>query len=146
MFHLEDTKTIMSIINQRDTDTMLFPVCVKIDQNYYYIPTLEELDIIGSNIKIVFGSSINVFTKKKFPKNLLLLFDNVKLFNYFDEEKQVATEYFYFESGYVEGSGSDLIDVGTEINGWCDILIPYVKNILERNRKEKIKRMMEEQS
>lgn len=146
MFNLEDTKTIMSIINQRDTDTMLFPVCVKIDQNYYYIPTLEELDIIGSNIKIVFGSSINVFTKKKFPKNLLLLFDNVKLFNYFDEEKQVATEYFYFESGYVEGSGSNLIDVGTEINGWCDILIPYVENILERNRKEKIKRIMEEQS
>ena len=52
MFNLEDTKTIMNIINQRDTDKMLFPVCVKIDQNYYYIPTLDQLDIVGSNIKI----------------------------------------------------------------------------------------------
>ena len=133
MFNLEDTKTIMSIINQRDTDTMLFPVCVKIDQNYYYIPTLDQLDIVGSNIKIVFGTSINVFIKKKFPKNLLLMFDK-------------ATEYFYFESGYVEAAGSDLNNVAEEINGWCDILIPYVKDILEKNRKEKIKRMMEEQS
>jgi hypothetical protein len=146
MFNLEDTKTIMNIINQRDTDKMLFPVCVKIDQNYYYIPTLDQLDIVGSNIKIVFGTSINVFIKKKFPKNLLLLFDNVKMFNYFDEEKQVATEYFYFESGYVEAAGSDPINVAEEINGWCDILIPYVKDILEKNRKEKIRRMMEEQS
>lgn len=146
MFNLEDTKTIMSIINQRDTDTMLFPVCVKIDQNYYGILELENLDIVGSNIKIVFGTSINVFIKKKFPKNLLLMFDNVKMFNYFDEEKQVATEYFYFESGYVEAAGSDLNNVAEEINYWCDILIPYVKDILEKNRKEKIRRMMEENS
>lgn len=146
MFNLDDTKTIMSIINQRDTDIMLFPVCVKIDQNYYYIPSLDKSDVVGSNIKIVFGSSINVFTKKKFPKNMLLLFDNVKMFNYFDEEKQVATEYFYFESGYVEAAGSEPINVAEEINGWCDILIPYVKNILDRNRKEKIKKIMEEQS
>lgn len=145
MFDLEDTKTIMSIINQRDTDTMLFPVCVKIDQNYYYIPTLEELDIIGSNIKIVFGSSINVFTKKKFPKQFLMFYDNVKMFNYFDEEKQVATEYFYFEADY-QDPNETRTDIAEEINGWCDILIPYVKNILERNRKEKIRRIMEEQS
>ena len=145
MFNLDDTRTIMSIINQRDTDTMLFPVCVKIDQNYYYIPTLDELDIVGSNIKIVFGTSINVFTKKKFPKNLLLLFDNVKMFNYFDEDKQVATEYFYFESGY-QDLNETRTDIAEEINGWCDILIPYVKKILERNRKEKIRKMMEEQS
>ncbi len=145
MFNLEDTKTIMSIINQRDTDTMLFPVCVKIDQKYYYIPTLDELDIVGSNIKIVFGSSINVFTKKKFPKQFLTLYDNVKMFNYFDEEKQVATEYFYFESDY-QDPNETRTDIAEEINGWCDILIPYVKNILERNRKEKIKKIMEEQS
>lgn len=145
MFNLDDTKTIMSIINQRDTDTMLFPVCVKIDQNYYYIPTLDELDIVGSNIKIVFGSSINVFTKKKFPKRFLTLYDNVKMFNYFDEEKQVATEYFYFESDY-QNPNETHTDIAEEINGWCDILVPYVKNILDRNRKEKIKKMMEEQS
>lgn len=145
MFNLDDTKTIMSIINQRDTDTMLFPVCVKIDQNYYYIPTLDELDIVGSNIKIVFGTSINVFTKKKFPKQFLTLYDNVKMFNYFDEEKQVATEYFYFESDY-QDPNETRTDIAEEINGWCDILIPYVKNILERNRKEKIKKIMEEQS
>jgi hypothetical protein len=135
----------MSIINQRDTDTMLFPVCVKIDQNYYYIPTLDELDIVGSNIKIVFGTSINVFTKKKFPKQFLTLYDNVKMFNYFDEDKQVATEYFYFESDY-QDPNETRTDIAEEINGWCDILIPYVKNILERNRKEKIKKIMEEQS
>lgn len=145
MFNLDDTRTIMSIINQRDTDTMLFPVCVKIDQNYYYIPTLDELDIVGSNIKIVFGSSINVFTKKKFPKQFLTLYDNVKMFNYFDEEKQVATEYFCFESDY-QDPNETRTDIAEEINGWCDILIPYVKNILERNRKEKIKKIMEEQS
>lgn len=145
MFNLEDTKTIMSIINQRDTDTMLFPVCVKIDQNYYYIPTLDELDIVGSNIKIVFGTSINVFTKKKFPKQFIVLLDNVKTFNYFDEDKQVATEYFYFESDY-QDPNEIRTDIAEEINGWCDILIPYVKNILDRNRKEKIKKMMEEQS
>lgn len=145
MFNLDDTRTIMSIINQRDTDTMLFPVCVKIDQNYYYIPTLDELDIVGSNIKIVFGTSINVFTKKKFPKQFLTLYDNVKMFNYFDEEKQVATEYFYFESDY-QDPNETRTDIAEEINGWCDILIPYVKNILERNRKEKIKKIMEEQS
>lgn len=145
MFNLDDTRTIMSIINQRDTDTMLFPVCVKIDQNYYYIPTLDELDIVGSNIKIVFGTSINVFTKKKFPKQFLTLYDNVKMFNYFDEDKQVATEYFYFESGY-QDPNETRTDIAEEINGWCDILIPYVKNILERNRKEKIKKIMEEQS
>ena len=146
MFNLEDTKTIMNIINQRDTDTMLFPVCVKIDQNYYGILELENLDIVGSNIKIVFGSSNNVFIKKTFPKNLLLLFDNVKMFGYFDEEKQVATEYFYFESGYVEAAGSDPINVAEEINYWCDILIPHVQDILDRNRKEVIRRMMEENS
>ena len=145
MFNLEDTKTIMSIINQRDTDTMLFPVCVKIDQNYYYIPTLDQLDIVGSNIKIVFGTSINVFTKKKFPKRFLTLYDNVKMFNYFDEEKQVATEYFYFESDY-QNPNETRTDIAEEINYWCDILIPYVKDILEKNRKEKIRRMMEEQS
>lgn len=145
MFNLDDTRTIMSIINQRDTDTMLFPVCVKIDQNYYYIPTLEELDIVGSNIKIVFGTSINVFTKKKFPKQFLTLYDNVKMFNHFDEEKQVATEYFCFESDY-QDPNETRTDIAEEINGWCDILIPYVKNILERNRKEKIKKIMEEQS
>lgn len=145
MFNLDDTKTIMSIINQRDTDTMLFPVCVKIDQNYYYIPTLDELDIVGSNIKIVFGTSINVFTKKKFPKQFLTLYDNVKMFNYFDEEKQVATEYFCFESDY-QDPNETRTDIAEEINGWCDILIPYVKNILERNRKEKIRKIMEEQS
>lgn len=145
MFNLDDTRTIMSIINQRDTDTMLFPVCVKIDQNYYYIPTLDELDIVGSNIKIVFGTSINVFTKKKFPKQFLTLYDNVKMFNYFDEEKQVATEYFCFESDY-QDPNETRTDIAEEINGWCDILIPYVKNILERNRKEKIKKIMEEQS
>lgn len=145
MFNLDDTRTIMSIINQRDTDTMLFPVCVKIDQNYYYIPTLDELDIVGSNIKIVFGTSINVFTKKKFPKQFLTLYDNVKMFNYFDEEKQVATEYFCFESDY-QDPNETRTDIAEEINGWCDILIPYVKNILDRNRKEKIKKIMEEQS
>lgn len=145
MFNLDDTRTIMSIINQRDTDTMLFPVCVKIDQNYYYIPTLDELDIVGSNIKIVFGTSINVFTKKKFPKQFLTLYDNVKMFNYFDEEKQVATEYFCFESDY-QDPNETRTDIAEEINGWCDILIPYVKNILDRNRKEKIRKIMEEQS
>ena len=145
MFNLDDTRTIMSIINQRDTDIMLFPVCVKIDQNYYCILELENLDIVGSNIKIVFGTSINVFTKKKFPKRFLTLYDNVKMFNYFDEEKQVATEYFYFESDY-QNPNETRTDIAEEINGWCDILIPYVKNILERNRKEKIKKMMEEQS
>jgi hypothetical protein len=67
------------------------------------------------------------------------------MFNYFDEEKQVATEYFYFESDY-QNPNETRTDIAEEINGWCDILIPYVKDILEKNRKEKIRRMMEEQS
>ena len=145
MFNLEDSKTVMSIINQRDEDTMLFPVCVKIDQNYYYIPTLDTSDVVGSNIKIVFGTSINVFTKKKFPKQFLVLYDNVKTFGYFDEDKQLATDYYYFESDYQDPNETHSA-IAKEINDWCDILIPYVKNIIDRNRKEKIKKMMEEQS
>lgn len=145
MFNLDDTKTIMSIINQRDEDTMLFPVCVKIDQNYYFIPTLDELDVVGSNIKIVFGTSINVFTKKKFPKQFLVLYDNAKTFGYFDEDKQVATDYYYFESDYQDPNETHSA-IAKEINYWCDILIPYVKNIIDRNRKERIKKVMEEQS
>ena len=145
MFNLEDTKTIMNIINQKDKEEMLFPVCVKIDQNYYGILELEDLDIIGYNIKIVFGTSLNVFTKKKFPKPQLVFFDNAKMFNYFDEDKQVATEYLYFESDYQDPNEVHSA-IAEDINRYCDILIPYVKSILDRNRTDKMKKMMEEQS
>jgi hypothetical protein len=146
MFNLENSELIKRIIDLRDKDKLIYPVCVKIDQFYWGIPELTKYEITGSSIKIVFGTSDNVFIKKKFPRNLLLLFDNVNMFGYFDEEKQVATDYFYFESDYVEAAGSDLINVAEEINGWCDILIPYVKDILEKNRREVIMRMMEENS
>ena len=146
MFNLEDKDLIKRIIDQRDKVTLMIPVCVKIDQFYWNILELDKYEITGSNIKIVFGTSDNVFTKNKFPKNLLLMFDNVNMFSYFDEEKQVATDYFYFESNYVEAVGSDFMKVGEEINQWCDVLFPYVKNILDKNRRDIIMRMMEENS
>ena len=146
MFNLENSELIKRLIDLRDYGSLIYPVCVKIDQNYWGIPELANSNIIGSNIKIVFGTSINVFTKNKFPKNLLLMFDNVNMFGYFDEEKQVATDYFYFESDYVEAVGSDLMKVGEEINYWCNAIITYVKKIIEKNRAKVIKRMMEENS
>lgn len=146
MFNLENSELIKRIIDLRDKDKLIYPVCIKIDQFYWGIPELTKYEITGSSIKIVFGTSDNVFIRNKFPKNLLLMFDNVNMFSYFDEEKQVATDYFYFESNYVEAVGSDFMKVGEEINYWCDILFPYVQNILDKNRREVIMRMMEENS
>ena len=156
MFNLEDKDLIRSIINQRvPDDCLLFPVCVKVDKNYYSIPEFDKLDIIGSNIKIVFGTSDNVFIHKKFPKNVVIYLDNVNTFKHFDEDKQVSTEYCYFESDKFDGLEDEgffqtvydktFRDVFEEINKWCDILIPYLKNIIDRNRKETIKRMMDNQ-
>ena len=150
MFNIEDTQLIMSIINQRvPDDCLLFPVCVKVDKNYYSIPEFDKLDIIGSNIKIVFGSSDNVFIHNKFPKNVVVYLDNVKTFKYFDEVKQVSTEYYFFESDEFalndEFFDKTFKDVFEEINKWCEILIPYIRNILDRNRKDAIKKMMENQ-
>ena len=146
MFNLENSELIKRLIDLRDKDKLIYPVCIKIDQFYWGIPELTKYEITGSSIKIVFGTSINVFTKNKFPKNLLLMFDNVNMFSCFDEEKQVATDYFYFESNYVEAVGSDFMKVGEEINYWCHTIISYVQNILDKNRRDVIMRMMEENS
>ena len=71
MFNLEDTKTIMSIINQRDTDTMLFPVCVKIDQNYYN--KIEKIKILKSYLNQLFVSPDKIsLSKYQHMKTLLL--------------------------------------------------------------------------
>ena len=156
MFNIEDTKLIMSIINQRvPDDCLLFPVCIKVDKNYYGIPEFDELDVTGSNIKIVFGTSDNVFIHNKFPKNVVVYLDNVNKFTYFDEDKQVTTEYYFFESDRFDGLEDEgffqtvydktFRDVFEEINKWCDILLPYIKNIIDRNRKKAIQKMMENQ-
>lgn len=145
MFNLEDKDLIKRIIDQRDKGTLLIPVCIKIDQFYWNILELNKYEITGSNIKIVFGSSDNVFIRNKFPKRFLMFFDNVKTFNHFDEDSQVTTEYFCFESDY-QNPDELHSSIAYEINQWCDILFPYVKKILDRNRREVIMRMMEENS
>lgn len=149
MFNLEDKDLIKRIIDQRDKGAILIPVCVKIDQFYWNILEFDKYEITGSNIKIVFGTSNNVFIHNKFPKNTLINFDNVRIFKSFDDDTQVSTEYIIFEASDYDGTDitdPKLISVYKEINNWYDIVGPYVEDILNRNRKEVIMRMMEENS
>jgi hypothetical protein len=144
MFNIEDKETIMKLIDCRSNDEVIIPIYISIGNKKYLIVDMDEIDTCSPSIfKICFGTSDSVFVRKKFPKNRLFDFNDVKIFKIFDDDKQCLVEYITFDSSDIDDDNSDL---SKEINNWYNSLLEYVMNRVEVNKKERIKRIMEELS
>ena len=144
MFNIEDKETIMKLIDIRNKDELVVPVYLRVGNNTYYLSEVDEITSCSPSIfKVGFGSSDSVFIRNKFPKNKLINFTNPRTFTNFNEEEQCATEYITFESSYLEYDRTDLTN---EISRWYFILLDYTMTHVEKNKKLRIKKMMEEQS
>lgn len=142
MFNLEDKDLIMDLINRRDPEDMIIPLYIKIGNNCYSLLEVDQIRNCSPSIfKIGFGSSNSVFNRIKFPINELINFENTELFNYFDDDKQMTIQYIIFESSYVDDNDSYL---NKNINKYYNMLLEYVMNKVEANKKELIKKTMEE--
>jgi hypothetical protein len=143
MFNINDKDMVVSIIEKRNKGDMLIPVYLKVGNTAYSLLEVDDIpDCSPSIFKVGFGTSISVFTRNKFPKNELINFSSPTLFTRFDDDKQTAVEYILFESADMP-DGKPIYD---EINKWYDILLDYVMKKVEINKKERIKRTMEELS
>lgn len=143
MFNINDKDMIVSIIEKRNKGDMLIPVYLKVGNTAYSLLEVDDIpDCSPSIFKVGFGTSISVFTRNKFPKNELINFSSPTLFTRFDDDKQTAVEYILFESADMP-DGKPIYD---EINKWYDILLDYVMKKVDINKKERIKRTMEELS
>lgn len=144
MFNIEDKETIMNLIDIRNKDEMILPIYLRIGNNSYFLSEVDEIVSCSPSIfKVGFGSSDSVFVRNKFPKHKLINFNNVKIFSHFDDDKQCSTEYFVFESSDLEYDKTDLTN---EINRWYHLLLDFVMKHVENNKKERIKKIMEELS
>lgn len=144
MFNVEDKEMIMNIVNNRKTNELVIPLYVRVGNIRYSLFEVDEIpDCSPSIFKIGFGSSNSVFTRIKFPNDRLMYFSEAKLFNHFDEDKQILIQYITFESSDVEDDGSILNE---NINRYYDILLEYVMSHVEINKKERIKKTIEELS
>ena len=142
MFNVEDKEMIMNIINNRKVNELVIPLYVRVGNIRYSLFEVDEIpDCSPSIFKIGFGSSNSVFTRIKFPNDKLMYFSEAKLFNHFDEDKQILIQYITFESSDVEDDGSILNE---NINRYYDILLEYVMSHVEINKKERIKKTIEE--
>lgn len=143
MFNINDKDMIVSIIEKLNKGDMLIPVYLKVGNTAYSLLDVDDIpDCSPSIFKVGFGTSISVFTRNKFPKNELINFSSPTLFTRFDDDKQTAVEYILFESADMP-DGKPIYD---EINKWYDILLDYVMKKVDINKKERIKRTMEELS
>lgn len=143
MFNINDKDMVVSIIEKRNKGDMLIPVYLKVGNTAYSLLEVDDIpDCSPSIFKVGFGTSISVFTRNKFPKNELINFSSPTLFTRFDDDKQTAVEYILFESADMP-DGKPIYD---EINKWYDILLDYVMKKVDINKKERIKRTMEELS
>lgn len=144
MFNVEDKEMIMNIVNNRKVNELVIPLYVRVGNIRYSLFEVDEIpDCSPSIFKIGFGSSNSVFTRIKFPNDKLMYFSEAKLFNHFDEDKQILIQYITFESSDVEDDGSILNE---NINRYYDILLEYVMSHVEINKKERIKKTIEELS
>ena len=144
MFNAEDKEMIMNIVNNRKENELVIPLYVRVGNIRYSLFEVDEIpDCSPSIFKIGFGSSNSVFTRIKFPNDRLMYFSEAKLFNHFDEDKQILIQYITFESSDVEDDGSILNE---NINRYYDILLEYVMSHVEINKKERIKKTIEELS
>lgn len=144
MFNVEDKEMIMNIVNNRKVNELVIPLYVRVGNIRYSLFEVDEIpDCSPSIFKIGFGSSNSVFTRIKFPNDRLMYFSEAKLFNHFDEDKQILIQYITFESSDVEDDGSILNE---NINRYYDILLEYVMSHVEINKKERIKKTIEELS
>lgn len=144
MFNMEDKQLIKRIIDSREPENILIPVYLAIgNKKYSLLETNKILSCSQSIFKIGFGTSINVFIHNKFDKRELINMHAFNSFTEFDEDKQLATEYLTFESGDIP---SDDKKIYNEINDWYFLLFDYVMEIVNKNRKELIKKSMEENS
>ena len=144
MFNVEDKEMIMNIINNRKVNELVIPLYVRVGNIRYSLFEVDEIpDCSPSIFKIGFGSSNSVFTRIKFPNDRLMYFSEAKLFNHFDEDKQILIQYITFESSDVEDDGSILNE---NINRYYDILLEYVMSHVKINKKERIKKTIEELS
>lgn len=144
MFNIDDKDTIMDIINRRDRDDLVIPLYIRIGNNYYSLLEVDDIpDCSPSIFKIGFGSSNSVFNTLRFPIGKLIHFDNTKIFNHYDEDKQATIQYIVFESSDINNDNS-LLEIS--INKYYDMLLEYVMKHVEINKKERIKRTMEELS
>ncbi len=144
MFNVEDKEMIMNIVNNRKENELVIPLYVRVGNIRYSLFEVDDIpDCSPSIFKIGFGSSNSVFTRIKFPNDRLMYFSEAKLFNHFDEDKQILIQYITFESSDVEDDGSILNE---NINRYYDILLEYVMSHVEINKKERIKKTIEELS
>lgn len=144
MFNVEDKEMIMSIINNRKSDELVIPLYVKVGNQRYSLLEIEDIpDCSPSIFKVGFGSSNSVFNRLKFPNNQLMYFSESRLFNHYDEDKQIMIQYIMFESSEVEDDRSVLND---NINKYYNILLDYVMSCVFKNKKERIKKTIEELS
>ena len=97
MFNVEDKEMIMNIINNRKVNELVIPLYVRVGNIRYSLFEVDEIpDCSPSIFKIGFGSSNSVFTRIKFPNDRLMYFSEAKLFNHFDEDKQILIQYITF--------------------------------------------------
>lgn len=144
MFNIEDKDTIMKLIDIRNKDELILPIYVRVGNNSYYLYEVDEIENCSPYMfKVGYGSSDSVFIRNKFPKNKLITFSNAKVFSNFDDDKQCSTEYFIFESSELEDDNTELTN---QINKWYNILLDFVMKHVESNKKERIKKIMEELS
>ena len=144
MFNVEDNELIMKIIDARKDDELVIPLYIKVGNAVYSIFDVNEIQYCSRSIfKIGFGSSSSVFSKMKFPNDKLLQFSNARLFNHFDDDKQINVQYIVFESDNVEDDNTIL---SSNINDYYDMLFEYVMECVEINKRERIKKTMEELS
>ena len=144
MFNVEDKEMIMSIINNRKSDELVIPLYVKVGNQRYSLLEIEDIpDCSPSIFKVGFGSSNSVFNRLKFPNNQLMYFSESRLFNHYDEDKQIMIQYIMFESSEVEDDRSVLND---NINKYYNIILEYVMSCVSKNKKERIKKTIEELS
>lgn len=144
MFDIENTELIKKFIDLREYNKMsiVLPIYVLIGNNAYGLNEFDEIETCTpSMIKVVFGSSNNVFRSYGFPATDLIKLNNVKKFSYYDEEKQVMTDYVYFESSGVDDPKTPLDE---NINMWYDSICERIMKIVESKRKERLKKLMED--
>lgn len=144
MFDIENTELIKKFIDLREYNkgSIVLPIYVLIGNTPYGLNELDDIETCTpSMIKVVFGSSNNVFRSYGFPASDLIKFNNVKRFQFYDESKQVTTDYVCFESSGIDEPNNPLDE---NINMWCDSITNKIMSIVDSKRKERLKKLMEE--
>lgn len=144
MYNMYDDELFKTLVNLKDKDAYIVPICVKIYNEYYGLYELDQIQSYDPSFKVVYGGLQSVLTRCKFPNAFMLDFPVVKQLSETDEDTGSITKFIAIETGYVEDL-STYQEIKEYMNQIHESLQNRIKKHCEAIRKARISNMMDQQ-